>query len=469
MSRRGQTTRETDWITIILYLILVSVGFLMVYSVGYSKTPEMLDFSTKHGNQLLWIIISLVIGLFTIILDARFFRIFAYPIYGFAMILLLAVLLFGVEIAGSRSWFDLPGMGRLQPSEFAKFATCLGLAAFLSGFNVSISRNTKQRWQAIGIIVIPIGLIFLQGDAGSALVFMALFLVLFRAGMPAMLYMIGGVIAALSVLALLFEPLTILAILLLFFSLVYIANFKEKQIWWLLAFTVLVTVTWLGFQYDIVQYVLALDGTMLLLLMVIAWQSKRRQLVSLVSGILVLSALYSFSVNYAFNNILEPHQQNRIKVWLKPSEVDRLGAGYNLYQSKRAIGSGGLTGRGFLRGQITQLNYVPEQSTDFIFCTVGEEHGFFGSAVLILLYIGLILRITFIAERQRELFTRYYAYGVASILFFHFFVNVGMTMGVMPIIGIPLPLVSYGGSSLLSFTILLAVLIKLDNTRLTRI
>jgi len=283
------------------------------------------------------------------------------------------------------------------------------------------------------------------------------------------LYMIGGIVLALSVIALLFEPLAILGILFLFFMLVFVGNFRERQLWWLFAFTGLVTMTYLGYQYDIMEYMLALDGTVLLLLAVLLWQRKRGQLVGLIMGILVMSVLYAFSVNYAFNNILEPHQQDRLNVWLKPDEVDRLGAGYNLHQSKLAIGSGGLTGRGFLNGQITRLKYVPEQSTDFIFCTIGEEHGFIGSIVLIGLYIALILRITFVAERQREVFSRMYAYGVASILFFHFFINIGMTMGVTPIIGIPLPLVSYGGSSLLSFTILLAVLIKLDNTRLTRI
>ncbi len=469
MSRRGQTTRETDWLTIFLYLGIVGIGFLMIYAVGYSEHPDVFDFSAKHGVQLRWIGISLVVGIFTLILDARFFRFFAYPIYGFSVLLLVAVLLFGVEIAGSRSWFNIPFLGRFQPAEFAKFGACLALAAFLSGFNVSLSKSMKQRLQAMAIILIPMGLILLQGDAGSALVFTALFIVLFRAGMPALLYMIGLIVVALSVIALLFEPLAILGILSLFFMLVFIGNFRERQLWWLLAFTGLVTMTYLGYQYDIMEYMLALDGTVLLLLAVLLSQRKRGKLVGLIMGILVMSTLYAFSVNYAFNNILESHQQDRLNVWLKPGEVDPLGAGYNLRQSKLAIGSGGLAGRGFLKGEITRLKYVPEQSTDFIFCTIGEEHGFIGSFVLIGLYISLILRITFVAERQREVFSRMYAYGVASILFFHFFINIGMTMGVMPIIGIPLPLVSYGGSSLLSFTILLAVLIKLDNTRLTRI
>jgi len=469
MSRRGNTTRETDWITVFLYLGLVLVGFLMVYAVDYIDAPEMFDFKSKHGAHLMWIGISLVGGMAAIIVDERFYRMFAYPIYGLGILLLILVLLFGKEIAGSRSWFELPlGIGRFQPSEFAKFATCLALAAYLSTLNISLVKNIQHRLYALGIILLPLVLILIQGDAGSALVFTALFLVLFRAGMPAIIYMLGTIVAILSVIALLFDAWSILAILLLFFGLVYIGNLKDRQIWWLLGFTILTTMTYFGFQYGIVKYVLALDGVALLLLSVLMWQLKKGQLVGLVSVVLVLSIGYALSVNYAFNNLLQPHQQDRLNVWLRPSTVDPLGAGYNLDKSKTAISAGGLTGRGFLQGQVTHLKYVPEQSTDFIFCTVGEEHGFFGTATLILLYIGLIMRIIYLAGRQRENFTRYYAYGVASILFFHFFVNIGMTMGVMPIIGIPLPLISYGGSSLLSFTILLAVLIKLDSTRLSR-
>jgi len=469
MSRRGNTTRETDWITIFLYLGLVLVGFLMVYAVGYIDSPEMFDFSSKHGAHLIWMGISLVGGIAAIIIDERFYRMFAYPIYGLGILLLILVLLFGKEISGARSWFELPlGIGRFQPSEFAKFATCVGLAAYLSTLNVSLVKNMQHRLYALGIIMLPSILILLQGDAGSALVFTGLFIVLFRAGMPAILYMLGGVVAVLSVVALLFDAWTILGILLLFFSLVYIGNLRDRQIWWLVGFTVLTTMTYFGFQYGMAKYVLVLDGVALLLLSVLTLQRKKGQLVSLVSVVFVVSIGYALSVNYAFNNIFQPHQQDRINVWLKPSTIDPLGAGYNLDKSKTAISAGGLTGRGFLQGQVTHLKYVPEQSTDFIFCTVGEEHGFFGTATLITLYILLIMRIIHLAERQRENFTRYYAYGVASILFFHFFINIGMTMGVMPIIGIPLPLISYGGSSLLSFTILLAVLIKLDSTRLTR-
>jgi len=441
----------------------------MIYAVGYVDAPRMFDFGAKHGTHLVWIGISLVAGVAAFITDARFYKVFAYPIYGISVLLLILVFLFGKEVAGARSWFELPfGVGRFQPSEIAKFATCLALAAYLSTLNVTLAKGMKHRMYALGIILLPMALIIIQGDAGSALVFVALFLVLFRAGMPAILYMLGTIVAILSVIALIFKPLTILAILLLFFSIVYIGNMKTRQLWWLLGFTVLTTVTVLGFRYDMTEYVLALDGVAFLLLTTLAWQGRQGQLATFVSIVLVASIAYSLSVNYAFNNFLEPHQQDRINVWLQPSKSDPLGAAYNLDKSKTAISAGRLTGRGFLQGQITGLKYVPEQSTDFIFCTVGEEHGFFGTATLIFLYIALVLRIAFIAERQREDFTRYYAYGLASILFFHFFVNIGMTMGVMPIIGIPLPMISYGGSSLLSFTIMIAVLVKLDSTRLTR-
>ncbi len=329
--------------------------------------------------------------------------------------MLVAVLLVGKEIAGSRSWFQA-GSFSLQPSEFAKFATCLALAKYLSTINVDMSKF-KTKFVSTFIIIFPALLILLQHDTGSALVFFSLILVLFREGLSGSLLMIGVVIAILFILALLINKFILIGVLAIIAVMVYLLNrdVRKKLIW--------------------------------------------------IIGAFIMASAYIYSVNYAFENVLEPHQKKRINV-LIGKEKDIRGAGYNIHQSKIAIGSGGFTGKGFLKGTQTKFDFVPEQSTDFIFCTVGEEWGYIGSFILIILFVGLLIRLIFLAERQRSKFSRIYGYCVASILFFHFAVNIGMTIGLFPVIGIPLPFISYGGSSLWGFTILLFIFIKLDSIRL---
>ncbi|MEM7102265.1 MAG: rod shape-determining protein RodA [Bacteroidota bacterium] len=466
MSRRGSTTREIDWLTIFLYFGLVVTGWLMIYSVSYTEDQQgLIDFGRRHGSQLIWMGASVIAAMFVLIVDNKFYRTFAFPIYFSIILLLVAVLLFGQEIAGSRSWFNIGGFFKFQPSEFAKFATCLGLANYLSGYNVSL-QNNKSRFYALGIIFLPLVLILLQGDAGSALVFTSFLIVLFREGMPALLYIGGILIAALSIVGLMFDQMPILCILLLAGILLLSLNVKSKKLHAIAAAVACCVAAYLGFQYGFVIHALVVSGMVLLAMAFINRRQKSVSFSNLVLVGLMLSIGYTFTVNYGFNNLLKPHQQDRINVWLQPSKCDPLGSLYNLNQSKLAIASGGIDGKGFLEGPMTQLKYVPEQPTDFIFCTIGEEHGFLGSFGLIVLFLLLLLRITEIAERQRSKFSRHYAYGVAGILFFHFIVNIGMTIGLMPIIGIPLPFISYGGSSLLSFTILLFILIKLDSSRL---
>lgn len=469
MSRRGEdNTNNTDWLTVSIYFALVVTGWLMIYAVGYRPGETTLfDFGTRHGNQFLWILISAAAGFVIMLFDVKVFRTFGYPVYILAMLLLLYVLIAGRIVAGSKSWLDL-GFFRFQPSEVAKFATCLALATFLGPYNVSL-QNVRNRVIALGIIALPMALILLQGDAGSALVFASLLIVLYREGMPPLLYVVLISTIVLTVLALSFDttqPIIIGATLLV--TALLSNGFRTKRPLMAIgafAGTMLLLYAlypeWQIFLLGIVGGVFALVFAMRMR------TNKARQSSILLALGLVVAIGYTTVVNYAFYQVLKPHQQDRLLVWLRPSKVDPLGALYNVTWSKRAIGSGGFAGKGFLEGNITKLNYVPEQATDFIFCAVGEEQGFVGSFAVIMLFLFLLLRIITLAERQRSKFTRIYAYGVASILFFHLLVNVGMTMGVMPVIGIPLPFLSYGGSSLLAFTILLATLLRLDGDRLS--
>jgi len=392
------------------------MGWISIYAAVYNNEhASILDLSQSYGKQLLWIVTALAIGLLIMLTDAKFFNAFAYPIYIGTILLLVIVLFAGKEIAGSKSWFQI-GEFRIQPAEFAKFATNLALAHYLSALDFD-SRKRKSQIIPLIMLAIPALLILLQNDTGSAIVYASFSLVLYRQGMPGSILLVGVAVAILAIMALLFNQyivITVIGILLI------------------------------GFTFFIRRN----------------WQNILK-----VIGIFVVASVFVLSVDYAFQNVLELHQKTRINVLLG-KQIDLKGAGYNVNQSKIAIGSGGFWGKGFLKGTQTKFNFVPEQSTDFIFCTVGEEWGFVGSTLVMLLFLALIVRIIMMAERQRSDFSRIYGYGVASILFFHFFVNVGMTIGLMPVIGIPLPFFSYGGSSLWSFTILLFIFIKQDSNRL---
>lgn len=405
-----------DWILVAMYLILVFMGWLNIYSAVYDeKHNSILDFSQSYGKQLIWIFSSLFLALIIMAIDSKFFSQFAYGIYVFFLIMLLGVLVTGKTTAGSKSWFEIGGFG-LQPSEFAKFATNLALAKYLSAMDIHIN-ELKTKVYATLILLIPALLILLQNDTGSAIVYAAFVLVLYREGLSGNILIFGLVIVVLFVLALLINKFILSAILLCVgLLLFYFVRKNRKGIMTLVTFAVLT----IGFV---------------------------------------------FIVDYVFDNVLGDHQKARINVLLD-KEIDLKGAGYNVNQSKIAIGSGGFWGKGYLNGTQTKFNFVPEQSTDFIFCTVGEEWGFVGSFIVVALLLSLLIRIIYIAERQRSSFSRIYGYGVASILFMHIFVNIGMALGLLPVIGIPLPFFSYGGSSLWSFTILLFIFIKQDSYRL---
>lgn len=405
-----------DWLLISLYLVLVLIGWLAIFAATYDEAqPSILDIDRAYGRQFFWIMGGLLLAGAVLITDSKFYPAFAYVIYGVVMLLLAAVFIIGTTVKGDKNWIDI-GNFQLQPSELAKFATNLAVAKFLSGLNVNM-KDLKTRITTIILFMLPALIILLQGDMGSALVFGAFFLVMFRFGLPGSYLIFGLYVIFLSVLSLLID------------------------------------------KYYVILILFLLGGGLLIL------SRRNRSLIFIVVSAFILSSGYVLTTDYVFNKVLEPHQQQRINVLLG-KEVTVKDADYNIRQSKIAIGSGGLWGKGFLKGTLTKYNFVPEQSTDFIFCTIGEEYGFWGSTLLILLFLGLLLRILYIAQRQRSRFSMIYAYGVAAIIFFHVLINIGMTIGLMPVIGIPLPFISYGGSSLWSFTILLFILVKLDGDRL---
>ncbi len=407
---------NVDWFIILTYLILCVIGWFNIHAAVYDpENPSILDLDTNYGKQLIFIVSAVIIGFAILLLDGKFFTAFSPVFYGITLILLVLVLIIGRNVGGNQAWIPI-GSFRLQPSEFAKFATCLLLARYLSSSTTKV-QDLRTQMVAAFIILIPTALILLQPDAGSALTFSSLIFVLYREGLSGYFLIIEGLSIVLFILTVLYNKFYVLAgVILLAGSLIYFFRRSKKVI------------TVMGF------------------------------------GVL-FSIVFIFSVDFAYNSILKPHQKNRIDVILGKVNDPR-GVGYNLNQSKIAIGSGGMWGKGYLQGTQTKYNFVPEQSTDFIFCTVGEEWGFAGCFVVICLYLFLLLRIITIAERQRSPFSRIYGYGVASILFFHFFINIGMTIGLIPVIGIPLPFLSYGGSSLWSFTILLFILLKLDSNRM---
>jgi rod shape determining protein RodA len=405
-----------DWPTVLIYIGLMLIGWISIYSAVYQEeSSSIFDVSESYGKQLIWIVTALLIAGTILLIDIKFFPAFAYVIYGVSMLALIAVLFKGAVIAGSKSWFQIGGFA-LQPAEFAKYAAALGLARVMSSASFNL-RTLKGKFQAFGIIGLPATLILLQNDTGSALVFSGFLIVFYREGLSGSVLILGAAMAVLVLATLLFGELSII-----------------------IACSVIATIA-------------------------LFFIKRNPGNIFKVAAMLVLAIAFIHSVEYSFENVLQQHQKSRINVLLG-KELDLKGAGYNLHQSKIAIGSGGFSGKGFLQGTQTKYSFVPEQSTDFIFCTVGEEWGFVGSVTVISLYILLLIRLIRLAERQRSDFSRIYGYGVASVLFFHFTINIGMTIGLVPVIGIPLPFISYGGSSLWAFTIMLFTFIKQDANRL---
>jgi rod shape determining protein RodA len=407
---------NVDWITILIYVALCLIGFVNIYASIYTGADsDIFNFGSNYGKQLIFIVTALILGFSILLLDAKFFSVFSPIIYGITMLLLLVVLGVGRNVGGNQAWIPL-GSFRLQPSELAKFGTALLLARYVSSFNPKLT-NLKSIAIAAAIIILPMLLIMLQPDAGSTLVFLSFMFPLYREGLPGYLLILFWGMVLLFILNLYLSPLIL------------------------------------------ISSIIALGG------LFVYFNRKKQQRMIMVGAITLAAIGYLFVAKLIFEKVLQPHQQTRIELILG-LKTDPKGAGYNVNQSKIAIGSGQATGRGFLQGTQTKYGYVPEQSTDFIFSTIGEEWGFAGCFVVIALYMTLLLRVVNLAERQRSTFSRVYGYCVASIIFFHVFINIGMTIGIIPVIGIPLPFISYGGSSLWSFTVLLFIFLKLDSNRM---
>lgn len=465
MSRRsGIASTSIDWITLTVFFSLLIIGWLMLYAAVYdSNNPyAYLDFSSSIGKQTLWVGVSVVTFILVYVIEWEFWNSFAFPIYAIAILLLILVLLVGVEIKGARSWFSLFGMS-FQPSEIAKFATALAVSSFLSSYKTDI-RNRNTLLTSLGLIGLPMLLILLQSDAGSALIFLSFFILFYRRGLSVLFYILGFSIAMIFIGSLVFDPKIVT--LLITMTGLGILIYNVGQTWKSgVVFLVISFIAILFYVRDLYWYGLGIIIISLIIYAFLMYQERMFRILTIVLPSLALSSLLAFGSSFAFENLLEPHQQNRINDWLRPDKSDPRGSIYNIIQSKRAIGSGGLKGKGFLQGDMTKLNYVPEQTTDFIFSTVGEEQGFIGSVGVIFLFTLLLSRIVIIAERAKNSFIQNYAYAVAGILFLHFFVNIGMALGLMPVIGIPLPFLSKGGSALLGFTIMISVLIRMDMAR----
>ncbi|WP_245816852.1 MULTISPECIES: rod shape-determining protein RodA [Reichenbachiella] len=402
---------------VLLYFAMVILGWVNIYAAVYEEelASSMFSLSFNPGKQLVWIGTSILLIIGVISLDYKFFDSFGYIIYGVMVFLLIAVLLFGREVAGSTSWFQIGGF-RFQPSEFSKFATALALAKYLGDIHVKMT-NVKTQLIAAGIMFLPMVLIVMQGDTGSAMVFAAFAIILFREGLSPIYFILAIGLVVLFVLTLLVSKTVI--------------------------------------------FITA--GVLCLVIIGASVKHPKRILITVVVGFGIFATVTS--VDFIMKNVLKPHQRSRVVSLINP-DADPLGAGWNVTQSKIAIGSGGFFGKGFLQGTQTKFDFVPEQSTDFIFCTLGEEWGWMGSLVMVVLFVTLLIRISIIAERQKTQFARVYGYGVLAVIFFHFAVNIAMTIGLFPVIGIPLPFFSYGGSSLWSFTVLLFILLALDANRM---
>lgn len=416
MREDNSILKGIDWVMVGLFIVMVLFGWMNIYAAVYNdEHKSILDLSQNYGKQAIWICGAILIAVMVLIIDGKFYAAFSYPIYLVMLLLLLSTFAFARDVKGSYGWIDI-GSFKLQPAEFAKFATNMALAKYLSTLDI---RMQDLRTKIIsGIIIgVPTAIILLQNDTGSALVFLSFILVLYREGLSGNILLLGLISIALFILTLLVKQVILLSVI---------------------------------------------GGLALLVFFLVR---KNRKNIMIIATTALIACAMVMSVDYVYTNVLQAHQRTRIDVLLG-KELDLKGAGYNVNQSKIAIGSGGFFGKGFLHGTQTKYDFVPEQSTDFIFCTVGEEWGFIGSLVTIGLFIALLTRIIYVAERQRSPYSRIYGYGVACILFFHLMINIGMTVGLAPVIGIPLPFFSYGGSSLWSFTILLFVFIKLDAYRL---
>ncbi len=468
MRPNSKTKKGVDRIILVLYLILITFGWLNLYAANTNPDSTLFfEVNKEYFKQLIWIVVSLISVGVILLSDSKLFVEFAYIFYGISIFLLIAVLVFGVEINGAKAWFQI-GNSRFQPVEVAKVASALAISRVMSRFEFSILK-TKDLLKLGLIWFLPFGIIILQNDVGSALVFIAFFILFFREGMSPYVVLFGFIAVIIFVLTLIISNSAIYMVLaasLIF--LIFLRGFRKESLFALATALVFfgLSAIFMHIKNGEINYEFAAFISITGYALFMAFKALQRRL-SIIWVYLIMfwgSVLFAYSTDYIFEKALTEYQRSRIKVLLGLKE-DPLGAGYNVNQSKIAIGSGGFSGKGFLQGTQTKFEFVPEQSTDFIFCTVGEEWGFIGTSAVVILFVMLLIRLIIIAERQHSVFSRVYGYGVVGIFFFHFAINIGMTIGLAPVIGIPLPFFSYGGSSLWGFSILLFIFMKLDTNR----
>ncbi len=472
--------RHLDWFTVILYLLLVTAGAVSIYAASYDfDHASIFDFAEFSGKQIRWIGLALVAALVLLLIDSRVYETYAYPIYIVTLLVLFVTIFIAPDIKGSHSWLVLGPMS-LQPAEFAKVATALALAKLFSGYNFSLTASRANFGRALAIIFIPVILILAQKETGSALAYMALFFVLYREGMSGLVLLAALCAVVFFVLAVKFTETMIIGIpagqftvfvLIMLIMVCMVAVYCRQPVmarnillWFVGSGLLIYILTIFGVTVPGLAYFLTALIVACLYCLLMSLRGGGTRKIFVTTGSVAIAVVFLFSINYTFDNVLQYHQQQRILVALGIKDDPR-GAGYNVNQSKIAIGSGGLSGKGFLNGTQTKLKYVPEQHTDFIYCTIGEEEGFIGSTAVLILFLTLILRVLHIAERQPSIFGRVYAYCVASYFIFHLAINIGMVIGLCPVIGIPLPFFSYGGSSLWGFTFLLFILLRIDAAR----
>lgn len=466
MSTYSQRTSVTsiDGITLSVFLSLLFIGWLMLTAVNFSDQESQVFSITDAltSSNSFYYAAALVVFFIGMIVDYKFWNSFSWVIYGIGIFLLIAVLLFGNEVKGATSWFSLAGFS-FQPSEFAKWSTVLMLSSYLGLANVNI-QSTRNLIIALGILFLPVIFILLQPDAGSALVFMSLGVVFYRAGMNPIVFIVLFALIGVVIGSLLFGIQPMLPALILGGMLLLI--FQQKRITLFLGIWALLALFAIAFGRFVDLYIITLVLLGLFVCFGAFTAMKQRIQPVILTTIMTFSAIgIAFASDFGYNTILKPHQQDRINVWLHPDKCDPQGSLYNVNQSKTAIGSGGVIGKGFLEGTMTKLNYVPEQSTDFIFSTLGEEQGFIGALGVLILFFIMLVRLTVLAERSKNDFIKYYGYGIAAILFFQVFVNIGMTMGIMPVIGIPLPFISKGGTALVIFSFMIGSMLRMDMDR----
>lgn len=470
MVRRNNIYGNIDWLTVFIWVLLVIFGWMNIYSANYAASDgTIFDLTERYGKQLLFIGVSIIVIILIFILDSKFFAFFAYPMYGIIVLFLVLVLLIGREINGAKSWLAFGGF-LFQPSEYAKPLTALALARLLSSHDFQLKGFRSYLLTGM-IIFAPALLIMLQPDMGSSMVYFAFLFVLYREGFSQNLMILGSSLIILFIATLLVEKEIIIAAVVVIAVILYrVISWSNKKMIYFILFSGGVFGLLYGVNYlldtELSLYLISLATFVAIAFaaFILAVRARNPNYYKILVGMIVAVVFIVF-VDYAMNNILKEHQQQRIYVTLGLQD-DPQGVGYNVNQSKIAIGSGGFSGKGFLQGTQTKLHFVPEQSTDFIFCTVGEEWGFLGTSIVVILFVILILRLIILAERQRSQFSRIFGYGLISVVLTHFIVNIGMTIGLFPVIGIPLPFFSYGGSSLIAFTAFLFIFIKLDSNRM---